>query len=76
MKQMGIFSKLYGSLLAVHSLIQIQKELSNGLLLVELVQTIFNVKITGIFKDPKTETTALSNIRKPLEILRRQCKMS
>jgi hypothetical protein len=45
-------------------------------LLCELIATIFNVKINGIFKDPKTEATAIANIRKPLEILRRQSKMS
>lgn len=53
-----------------------QKDISNGILLAEIVSTIFNVKIHGIFKDPKTEVTTISNIRKPLEILRRQTKMS
>lgn len=67
---MGIFSRLYG-LTEINSLIQIQKELSNGILLTEIVSTIFNVKIPGIFKEPKTEATALANIRKPLDILRR-----
>lgn len=42
----------------------------------EIVSTIFNVKINGIFKDPKSEATMITNIRKSLEILRRQSKMS
>jgi hypothetical protein len=50
--------------------------LSNGTLLSEIVCTLFNVKIHGIFKDPKTESTAISNIRKSLEVLKRQNKMS
>ncbi len=37
---------------------------------------MFNMKINGIFRDPKTESTAISNIRKSLEILRKQSKMS
>ena len=53
-----------------------QKDISNGLILSELVGTVFNVKITGIFKDPKTEAIMISNIRKSLEVLRRQSKMS
>jgi len=54
----------------------VQKDFANGTLLAEIVTVIFNVKITGIFKDPKTETTAISNIRKSLEVLKRQNKMS
>ena len=57
-------------------MIEIQKEITNGSLLCEIVSTIFNVKITGMFKDPKTESTAISNIRKSLEILKKQSKMS
>ncbi len=70
-----MFARLYGPL-EIESLIQIQKDLSNGILLTDLVQHIFNVKITGIFKDPKTEATIISNIRKSLDIIRRQAKMS
>ena len=72
---MGVFSRIFGTL-DITSLLQIQKELSNGTLISELVSTIFNVKINGLFKDPKTEATALGNIRKSLDILRRQGKMS
>jgi hypothetical protein len=50
----------------------VQKDLSNGTLLAELIGTIFNVRINGIFKDPKTENTCISNIRKALEVVRRQ----
>ena len=70
LKKLGILSKLYGSL-EIDSFILIQRELTNGILLSQLIQTLFNVKIPGIFKDPKVEATCISNIRKPLEILRR-----
>jgi hypothetical protein len=40
------------------------------------VTLLFNVKLNGIFKDPKTEATALANIRKSLEVLKRQSRMS
>lgn len=67
---------MYGVGANISTLIEVQKDISNGLILAELVATIFNVKITGIFKDPKTEATMMSNIRKSLEVLRRQGKMS
>lgn len=70
LKQLGIFSKIFGSI-EVDSFITIQREVTNGILLSELISTLFNVKIPGIFKDPKVEATCISNIRKPLEILRR-----
>ena len=57
-------------------MIEIQQDISNGNILCELVSIIFNVKLPGIFKDPRTETTCISNIRKALEILRKQRKMS
>jgi len=75
-KSLGVLGKFGPSYSDVSSMIEIQKELSNGSLLAEVVGTLFNVKIVGIFKDPKTETTARSNIRKSLEILRTQSKMS
>lgn len=70
LKKLGIFSKIFGTV-EIDSFIMIQKELTNGILLSELISTIFNLKIPGIFKDPKVEATCISNIRKPLEILRR-----
>lgn len=75
-KSMGVLGKFGSQYNDVQALLEIQKELSNGSLLCEIVQTIFNVKINGIFKDPKTESTAISNIRKSLEVLRKQNKMS
>jgi hypothetical protein len=53
------------------SLIELQTDITNGSLLCDVVSTIFNAKIPGVFKDPKTESTCISNIRKGLEILRR-----
>jgi hypothetical protein len=70
LKKLGIFSKIFGTL-EIDSFLMIQRELTNGILLSELISTLFNLKITGIFKDPKVEATCISNIRKPLEILRR-----
>eukprot|EP00347_Sterkiella_histriomuscorum_P018003 403347156 len=75
-KSMGVLSKFGTQYNGVESLLEIQKEISNGSLLCEIVQTVFNLKITGIFKDPKTESSAISNIRKSLEVLRKQNKMS
>ncbi|CDW89619.1 UNKNOWN [Stylonychia lemnae] len=75
-KSMGVLSKFGQHYNEVQSLLEIQKEISNGSLLCEIVTTIFNVKIMGIFKDPKTEATAISNIRKSLEVLKKQTKMS
>ena len=34
------------------------------------------MRITGVFKDPKTETTCLSNLRKAMKVLQTQRKMS
>lgn len=67
---------MYGLTSRIQSFIDLQKDISNGLILSELVGTIFNLKITGIFKDPKTEATMITNLRKSLEVLRRQSKMS
>lgn len=62
----------------VTSILDIEKEIRNGTLLCELAQIISKSKhpLTGIFKDPKTDTTAISNIRKALEILRKLSKIS
>ena len=70
-KSMGVFSKLGKDSINYESLIELQKEISNGNLLCEIVCLIFNTKIMGVFKDPKTDNTAISNIRKSLEILRK-----
>ena len=76
LKNLGVFAKLYGSTFEIDSLIQVQKDITNGLLFAELVTILFNVKLHGIFKDPKTESTAISNIRKSLEVLKRQSRLS
>ena len=60
LKSMGVLSKFYGNKAQnINSLIEVQKELTNGTLLAEIISVLFNVKIHGIFKDPKTESTAL-----------------
>ena len=43
----------------VESLLDLQTTLRNGVLLCTLVSKVFRTKITGIFKDPKTEATCL-----------------
>ena len=43
----------------VESLLDLQTSLRNGVLLCTLVSKVFRTKITGIFKDPKTESTCL-----------------
>lgn len=73
---MGILSKYGTQYNEIQTMIEIQREISNGSLLCEIVCTMFNMKIPGIFRDPKTESTSISNIRKSLEILRKQSKMS
>ncbi len=60
----------------VQSFIELQHFISNGTLLCETVSTVFNIKLTGVFKEPKTDATSLSNIRKALDVLRSQRKMS
>ena len=50
--------------------------LRNGVLLCALVSKVFRTRIKGVFKDPKTETTCISNIRKALKILQTSRKMS
>jgi hypothetical protein len=71
LSKLGLFAKLYGPLPTPTSFLQLQQDLSNGIVLSELVSVVFNVKIPGIFKNPKSETTALGNLRKSMEVLRR-----
>lgn len=58
------------------SILEIQEELKNGVIICKLVQFIFNVSIPGIFNDPRTESTKISNLRKATEILKREKSMS
>ena len=53
-----------------------ERELTRGVLLCDLVSLVFNVKIKGVFREPRTENTCLANIRKALEVLRRQRALS
>ena len=71
-KSMGVLSRIgKDSTLVGDSMICLQKEITTGVLLCEIVQLIFNTRINGIFKNPKTDSTALSNLRKALDVLRR-----
>jgi hypothetical protein len=51
-------------------------ELKKGVLLCVVVSTVTSTKIFNIVPDPKTEQSALNNIRKGLEILRKLPRMS
>ena len=51
-------------------------ELKKGVLLCVIVSTITSTKIFNIVPEPKTEQSALNNIRKGLEILRKLPRMS
>lgn len=71
-KSMGVLHKLgKPNAHMIETLIELQSEICNGSLLCEIVMTIFNIKIIGIFRDPRTESTCISNIRKALDIVRR-----
>lgn len=61
LKSLGILQKLMNvsSVSDIQNMIDIQRYASNGTLLCEVVSTIFNIKIPGVFRDPKTETTCL-----------------
>ncbi|CAI2358904.1 unnamed protein product [Moneuplotes crassus] len=58
------------------SLLEIEEDLKNGTLYCRLVQFIFNIKLPGVFADPKSESTKISNLRKALEVLKKEKSMS
>jgi hypothetical protein len=58
------------------SILEIQEELKNGVIICKLVQFIFNLNIPWVFKDPRTESTKISNLRKATEILKKEKSMS
>jgi Calponin homology (CH) domain len=51
-------------------------ELKSGVLLCVILSRLFSVKISNITRDPKTEQSAMNNIRKALDILRKIPQMS
>jgi hypothetical protein len=55
---------------------QIMQDLKSGVVLADLINRIFPVAISGIFRKPRTENTCLSNVRKCMEILRKSSRMS
>jgi len=59
LRQLGVLSKCSKIPCSVHSLIELQRDICNGTILCELVQVVFNLKIHGVFKDPKTDTTCI-----------------
>lgn len=51
-------------------------ELKKGTLLCVVTSKVTGIRISNVIPDPKTEQTALNNIRKSLEVLRKLPKMS
>jgi len=52
------------------SIFEISREIKNGTLLCEVAEIICKKKLHGVFRNPKTDATALMNIRKALDALR------
>ena len=60
----------------VTSLADIEELLRNGSLLCALVGSVLGIRMRGVFRDPRTDATCCANIRKSLEPLRRDKRMS
>ena len=60
----------------VTSLADIEELLRNGSLLCALVGSVLGMRVRGVFRDPRTDATCCANIRKALEPLRRDKRMS
>eukprot|EP00826_Nyctotherus_ovalis_P042013 TRINITY_DN4283_c0_g3_i4.p1 TRINITY_DN4283_c0_g3~~TRINITY_DN4283_c0_g3_i4.p1 ORF type:complete len:576 (+),score=56.75 TRINITY_DN4283_c0_g3_i4:321-2048(+) len=54
----------------IKTLCDINREIRNGTLLCEIAEVLTRKKLHGIFRCPKTDITAMSNIKKALECLR------
>jgi hypothetical protein len=55
----------------VESISDIMFAIKRGVILCDLVGLLFNCKITGVVRQPLTETSCISNIRKAMEVLRK-----
>jgi hypothetical protein len=55
---------------STNSIFEVSKEIRNGTLLCEVAEIMCKKKLNGVFKNPKTDATALMNIRKALDALR------
>lgn len=53
------------------TILEYETYIRNGTLLCELAEKITRKPLHGVFKNPKTDSTALSNIRKACESLRK-----
>jgi hypothetical protein len=72
--QIGVLAQV--SMPDAQVITDIEKLIRNGVLLCSLVETLFTKqKLSGVFKDPKTEATSQQNIRKALEVLRKERRM-
>ena len=69
LKEIGQLKALSIDFEKVDSVLDLQGVISNGVLLCALISRVLKVRITGVFKSPKTEATCLSNIRKAMKVL-------
>ena len=58
------------------TLIDIENEIKSGSIIVKLTEMLCKTKIIGIFKNPRTDTAIMSNIRKSFEMLRKCPKIN
>lgn len=61
---------------SISSIFEILRELRNGTLLCELAEIMCKRKLNGVFRNPKTDATSLTNLRKALDCLRTLPKVS
>jgi hypothetical protein len=54
-----------------NSLLEIEADLRNGTLLCGLAELLSGTRLTGVFRQPKTDATCQSNLRKAFECLRK-----
>ena len=71
LKSLGIVRQVN----SIQSIIDIEANIKNGTLLCKLVSLLFSCSILGVNENPRTKASELSNIRKALEVLRKQQSM-
>jgi len=76
LKSIGILAKLSKNSEKCYTILEIENELRNGTLFVYLAELLSKHKVTGTFKDPRSESTALVNLRKSFEVFRSLPKIS
>jgi hypothetical protein len=59
-----------------YSLTQVIHGFKSGVTLCDLVGVVFHKKVVGVFRSPKTEGSCISNIKKALDVVRVEGRMS